>query len=91
MQDSAADTTADATDDTHMSQPADTGSVRALSHTPERVHTRPSDKGPYALTPNTVELIPTLGALFHTVELELPTRAVDTPTQPSTYHFNNRK
>jgi len=24
----------------------------------------PEDKGPYALTPNTVELIPTLGALF---------------------------
>jgi len=25
---------------------------------------RPEDKGPYAFTPNTVELIPTLGALF---------------------------
>ena len=24
----------------------------------------PEDKGPYALTPNTVEPIPTLGALF---------------------------
>ena len=24
----------------------------------------PEDRGPYALTPNTVELIPTLGALF---------------------------